>query len=136
MFRMRFKENMALNYIILAALLATIATIYIPFINTAVFMQWGLSWQWGAIAAGQVIFLSVAELYKLWKRRSTFWNPPDATPTGVQLGEGDEPEREEPEEGFVKYEQRMGSKMSLPGQDVEMELNRAGLTPVATASSQ
>ncbi|KAI9028526.1 Na P-type ATPase [Hyaloraphidium curvatum] len=129
MFRMRLLENKLLFWIILAAGIATIASIYIPFVNTAVFMQYPITWEWGVIVGAQFIFFALAELYKLWKRKAKYWNSPTDTPTGVHLGEGDEPTREVEDEGYVQYKLREESSSS-----VGMEMQEAGLTKLATAA--
>lgn len=150
-FRMRLFENKLLWYIIIAAFIGTVLTIYIPFVNTewvsedavevslffsfrpsdfllpspcfdSIFMQTYITWEWGVLIAGQLIFLACAEMYKLWKRRSDFWNPPRATPTGVHLGEGDEVEHENPEEGYVHYDQRLGVHHGSMGRTVDESL--------------
>jgi hypothetical protein len=78
-------------------------------------MQYSLTWEWGVIMAGQLVFLVAAELYKLWKRRSPYWNDPKATPTGVHLGEGDEIEHERTDEvrrlSYLRLLRRRGSNI-------------------------
>ncbi|KAI9027036.1 Na+/K+ P-type ATPase [Hyaloraphidium curvatum] len=120
MFKMRFFENKLLWYIVIAATIGTILTVYIPWVNVNVFLHYLITWQWGIIAAALVIFFIAAELWKLFKRRSSFWNPPSATPTGVHLGEGDEPEHEGADEGFVHYEQRIHHSLKRNATDASI----------------
>src|SRR4051812_23982956 len=101
-------------------------------------MQYYLTWQWGVIVAGQLIFVASAEMYKLWKRRAAWWNPPRATPSGVHLGEGDEPPHELEDEGFVKFESRTESITSLErrARQSDLELQSAGLAKLTTADGR
>lgn len=57
--------SIAINTVILVPL------VYIPYVNVELFRQAPISWEWGLVAGGVIIFVVVAELYKLLKRRST-----------------------------------------------------------------
>eukprot|EP01122_Echinamoeba_exundans_P003046 TRINITY_DN1313_c0_g1_i2.p1 TRINITY_DN1313_c0_g1~~TRINITY_DN1313_c0_g1_i2.p1 ORF type:complete len:853 (+),score=229.15 TRINITY_DN1313_c0_g1_i2:769-3327(+) len=67
--RINWGNNKRLLLIVVIGAAVTIATAYIPVINTNVFVQTGISWEWGIIAIGLVIFLIVVEILKAFKRR-------------------------------------------------------------------
>ena len=46
-----------------------VPTAYIPVVNQKVFKQMPFDWEWGLIFAEFVIFVIVAEVYKMLKRR-------------------------------------------------------------------
>jgi len=74
--------------------------------------------QWGIVLGAQVLFVCFAELYKLWKRRSTYWNPPGSR----HFGEGVEPMHSQVEsEGFVEAAMDRQTHMSLDDQIRELE---------------
>jgi magnesium-transporting ATPase (P-type) len=54
---------------VVVGVVISIPTLYIPFINDQVFKQLPISWEWGPIIGFLVLFLTIAELYKLFKRR-------------------------------------------------------------------
>lgn len=102
-FRMKLMGNRTLVFISLATVIGTILTIYLPFINTNVFMQYPLSWEWAIIAPAQLVLLAVIELYKLWKRKADWWNPDEASKLAA---ERDEVSSRYSREGFVSFEIR------------------------------
>lgn len=62
-------SNKWLYYSCLIGVVTVVPTFYIPVVNTEVFKHIGLTWQWGLIIAGIVIFQALVELYKFGKRR-------------------------------------------------------------------
>jgi hypothetical protein len=77
--------------------------------------------QWGIVLGAQVLFVMFAEAYKLWKRRSNFWNPPGSR----HFGEGVEPVKLLPgheDDGFVENTIERWSNMALDDQIHELEM--------------
>ncbi|KAJ3033432.1 hypothetical protein HDV00_006366 [Rhizophlyctis rosea] len=68
-FRVNFWGNKALLGAIVGGAVLVVPTVYIPVVNYRVFKQLQFGWEWGLIVASWVVFLGVAELWKLTKRR-------------------------------------------------------------------
>ncbi|KAJ3130115.1 hypothetical protein HK098_006174 [Nowakowskiella sp. JEL0407] len=64
----RKKGNMTLVYGIILAFVLLLIPVYIPFINTVVFKQKPIDWEWAIIAGGMVTFVLLSEIYKAVKR--------------------------------------------------------------------
>ncbi|KAI3661801.1 hypothetical protein MP638_003809 [Amoeboaphelidium occidentale] len=65
----KIMSNRMLFWGVVVGVVLSIPTLYIPFINDQVFKQLPISWEWGPIIGFLVLFLTIAELYKLFKRR-------------------------------------------------------------------
>ncbi|KXS09138.1 calcium ATPase, partial [Gonapodya prolifera JEL478] len=68
-FKSRLHANKSILAIAVLGLILTGVTVYIPFVNTDVFMQGGITWEWGLIIGSTIIFQAIVELYKGLKRR-------------------------------------------------------------------
>lgn len=64
----KFATNKLLGYAVIFGIVCIIPTSYIPFINSKVFLQDMIGWQWGLIVASVVFFIGMSELYKYTKR--------------------------------------------------------------------
>lgn len=120
-FKMRLRGNRGLVLITVAALIGTVLTIYIPFINTSVFMHYPLTWEWAIVAPAQLVLLGAIELYKLWKRRAVWWNPEDSA-KGYQFADADEAISRYSREGFVSFEIRRGGVAGPLGREDTISL--------------
>ncbi|VEU19270.1 DEKNAAC100316 [Brettanomyces naardenensis] len=61
-------SNQLLFWSIIAGFVTVFPTIYIPVINTKVFLHDGISYEWGFSFAFSLLFLGCAEIYKWFKR--------------------------------------------------------------------
>ncbi|KAJ3337327.1 hypothetical protein HDU93_001232 [Gonapodya sp. JEL0774] len=68
-FKSRLHANKLLLGVFVFGLVSTVATIYIPFLNTDIFMQSRMTWEWGLVIGSVFIFQAVVEIYKAAKRR-------------------------------------------------------------------
>jgi hypothetical protein len=48
--------------------------IYVPGLNTRVFYQSGITWEWGIIAGMTLVFIASAEMWKIFVRGSNWYN--------------------------------------------------------------
>ena len=48
--------------------------IYVPGLNTRVFYQGGITWEWGIVVGMTLVFIISAELWKIFVRSSTWYN--------------------------------------------------------------
>jgi potassium/sodium efflux P-type ATPase len=62
-------HNRFLFWSVIAGFLVTFPLIYIPHLNTEVFKHIGLTWEWGVVAGGVVLYVSLIESWKAVKRR-------------------------------------------------------------------
>ena len=69
MFKLHVRDNWPLLYSIVVNIVLLFPLVYIPFLNTVLFKQAPIGWEWGLVAAACVIFTFMVELYKLLKRR-------------------------------------------------------------------
>jgi potassium/sodium efflux P-type ATPase len=67
--RSRFFENKVLMISVFVGAVVPIPTLYIPTLNTKIFKQKGLTWEWGMIIITVFIFFFLSEVYKLLKRK-------------------------------------------------------------------
>ncbi|KAG9056424.1 hypothetical protein FS842_010758 [Serendipita sp. 407] len=67
-FHMNLLDNTLLLWSAGCLALTTFPILYVPAINDRVFQLSGLTWQWGLVVGQLVLYLIVAELYKLSKR--------------------------------------------------------------------
>ena len=68
-FSMSWVKNKTLLWSLVSTAIFSVVLIYIPFINTSVFKHDHISWEWGVVVAGIVLFHLGSELYKYVKRR-------------------------------------------------------------------
>ena len=68
LFRMTYSDNKGLSYVVIAMTLLLIPLIYVPYVNYELFKQAPISWEWGLVVGGSVIFVCISELYKAGKR--------------------------------------------------------------------
>lgn len=61
--------NRFLFWSVIAGFVVTFPVIYIPYLNTEVFKHVGLTWEWGIIFGGLVVYVALVELWKAAKRR-------------------------------------------------------------------
>lgn len=66
--KINWLNNKQLLITCLVGAATTIATVYIPVVNTQVFVQQPISWEWAIIAVALVIFMICTEILKLLKR--------------------------------------------------------------------
>ena len=74
-FSMSWTKNKTLWWSLIIGIVLTVVLIYLPFINEKVFKHSNISWEWGIVAVGVVVFHLLSELYKwikriLWDRKS------------------------------------------------------------------
>lgn len=62
-------ENRFLFWAAVAGFVLAFPIVYLPVVNTAVFKHAGISWEWGLVAAGLVVYVAVVEGWKAVKRR-------------------------------------------------------------------
>ena len=62
-------HNTFLFWSVVAGFLATFPIVYIPHLNTEVFKHRGLTWEWGVVAGGVVLYVALIEAWKAIKRR-------------------------------------------------------------------
>jgi magnesium-transporting ATPase (P-type) len=67
--RSRFFSNKLMLAAVFIGAVMPIPTLYIPYLNTDIFKQGGLTWEWVLVAASVVVFFLLSEFYKLLKRR-------------------------------------------------------------------
>lgn len=67
--RLNYGRNKKLLLIVVVGAIAAILTVYIPVINTNIFAQAPISWEWGVIVVALAIYLVVVELNKAFKRK-------------------------------------------------------------------
>ncbi|XP_024402062.1 sodium/potassium exporting P-type ATPase 1-like [Physcomitrium patens] len=67
--RSRFFSNKLMLEAVFIGAVMPIPTLYIPYLNTDIFKQGGLTWEWVLVAASVVVFFLLSEFYKLLKRR-------------------------------------------------------------------
>ena len=63
-----FWRNQFLFWSVVVGFVLTVATLYIPVIDTVVFMHLGIEWEWVVVIIAVLVFLSAAESYK-WAKR-------------------------------------------------------------------
>jgi len=61
-------HNKFLFWSVIAGFLITFPLIYIPVFNTEVFKHRGLTWEWGVVAGGVVLYIALIESWKAVKR--------------------------------------------------------------------
>ena len=66
-FKMHFNDNRSLFYVVVCSILALFPVVYIPYINTELFRQAPISWEWGMVVGFSILFVALSELYKLAK---------------------------------------------------------------------
>ncbi|PKC54585.1 hypothetical protein RhiirA1_304917, partial [Rhizophagus irregularis] len=62
-------DNKILFWSVFGGLLTAIPTFYIPELNSKVFKQLGIGYEWGLIVGAVIIFEIFVEVYKFMKRR-------------------------------------------------------------------
>lgn len=62
-------KNRFLFWAAVAGFVLAFPIVYLPVVNTTVFKHMGITWEWGLVAAGLVVYLSVVESWKAIKRR-------------------------------------------------------------------
>lgn len=62
-------RNRFLFWAAIAGFVLAFPIVYIPTINTAVFKHIDITWEWGLVAAGLVVYLTIVESWKAIKRR-------------------------------------------------------------------
>jgi len=67
-FQMKLWDNKTLLVSVVVIILSVFPIIYIPVINNDVFLLGDLHWEWGMVFASQIIYLALAELYKVVRR--------------------------------------------------------------------
>lgn len=67
--RINLVNNKKLLLITVVGAIVNVCTVYIPVINTNVFVQGPIDWEWIVIAIALLIFAIVVELWKAFKRR-------------------------------------------------------------------
>ncbi|RKP33149.1 hypothetical protein BJ085DRAFT_10993, partial [Dimargaris cristalligena] len=67
--REQFLGNRYLAYSVLGCSLIVFPTLYIPVVNTQVFKQKPISWEWGILVVSVLVFICISEIYK-WIKRS------------------------------------------------------------------
>lgn len=68
LFSMKLTENKGLAWVVVAMTLLLIPLIYVPYVNYELFKQAPISWEWGLVVGGTVIFVCASEAYKAGKR--------------------------------------------------------------------
>ncbi|CAG8743606.1 16080_t:CDS:2, partial [Rhizophagus irregularis] len=66
---MKLYDNKILFWSVFGGLLTAIPTFYIPELNSKVFKQLGIGYEWGLIVGAVIIFEIFVEVYKFMKRR-------------------------------------------------------------------
>ncbi|CAB5394826.1 unnamed protein product [Rhizophagus irregularis] len=66
---MKLYDNKILFWSVFCGLLTAIPTFYIPELNSKVFKQLGIGYEWGLIVGAVIIFEIFVEIYKFMKRR-------------------------------------------------------------------
>lgn len=66
-----FWRNQFLFWSVVVGFVLTVATLYIPVIDTVVFMHIGISWEWVVVIVANMVFLTAAESWK-WAKRVYF----------------------------------------------------------------
>lgn len=61
-------DNQFLFWSVIAGFFTIFPTVYIPVINTKVFLQRGISYEWGFVVCFSILFLACVEIYK-WRKR-------------------------------------------------------------------
>ncbi|KAJ3056163.1 Na+ ATPase [Rhizophlyctis rosea] len=69
MFPGKTKGNNALVVGLVIAFVFLVLPVYIPGLNTVVFKQRPIGWEWGIVVGGCVVFVLFSEIYKAGKRR-------------------------------------------------------------------
>lgn len=67
--RSRFFSNKGLVASVFIGAVVHIPTLYIPTLNTDIFKQGGLTWEWIIEGVSLAVFFILSEIYKLLKRR-------------------------------------------------------------------
>ena len=67
----RFWRNQFLFWSVAIGFVLTVATLYIPVIDTVVFMHKGIGWEWAVVVIANGVFLTGAKSYK-WAKRVYF----------------------------------------------------------------
>lgn len=67
----RFWRNQFLFWSVVIGFVLTVATLYIPKLDTVVFMHIGISWEWAVVIVANLFFFTMAETYK-WAKRAYF----------------------------------------------------------------
>lgn len=62
-------HNRFLFWSVVAGFLCTFPIVYIPHLNTEVFKHRGLTWEWGVVAGGVILYIALIEVWKAIKRR-------------------------------------------------------------------
>lgn len=68
--RMKHWKNQVLFWTMIIGAALTVPTLYIPVVNTNVFKHVPIDIEWAVVAVCLVVFLIVAEIYKLIKRKT------------------------------------------------------------------
>lgn len=61
--------NRFLFWSVIAGFFITFPVIHIPVLNERVFKHYGLTWEWGVVFGGLVVYVALVELWKAAKRR-------------------------------------------------------------------
>lgn len=67
--RGRFLENKVMVASVFLGAVMPIPTLYIPMLNTKIFKQGGLTWEWVMVMITVAVFFFMSEIYKLLKRK-------------------------------------------------------------------
>lgn len=67
--RGRFFENKVMVAAVFVGAVVPIPTLYIPTLNTKIFKQSGLTWEWVMVVITVAVFFVLSEIYKLLKRK-------------------------------------------------------------------
>ncbi|XP_024364260.1 sodium/potassium exporting P-type ATPase 1-like isoform X2 [Physcomitrium patens] len=67
--RSRFFANKLMVASVFLGAVVPVPTLYIPVLNTGIFKQEGLTWEWILVGITMVVFFLLSEFYKLLKRR-------------------------------------------------------------------
>jgi magnesium-transporting ATPase (P-type) len=91
MFTMNLLENKALLWSVTILGASVFPVIFIPVINDKVFLLFPIKWEWGMVFASMLVFVFVAELYKVLRRKIS----PIQSPADFDKAEKDEALEEE-----------------------------------------
>lgn len=72
-------RNRFLFWAAIAGFVIAFPIVYLPVVNKTVFKHMGITWEWGLVAAGMVVYLSVVESWKAIKRRFLVRTPVQGT---------------------------------------------------------
>ncbi|TRM64769.1 potassium/sodium eff [Schizophyllum amplum] len=85
-FSMNHLENRTLLWCVLSLILIVFPILYIPAIDDRVFQVKGLTWHWGLVFGQAILYLVLAELYKMARRAYVRSRPPKAEHPAVVEG--------------------------------------------------